>query len=445
MFSAQYRQKLTTPDQAVELIPRKSNIAFGMAVSQPPALLAAIADRARVRGFDELRVYYMHAEEPANNTILQYELMEVIKPHPGFLGAKERLLIKQGDADNGRKVIFYVPNSFSHLPRYFREDIELDACVVTVSPMDKSGYFTFGTNNDYTSTAARSAKKLIVEVNENMPRVFGDSLLHVTEVDAIVENTVPLVALNPREPLAEDKAIGEAIARLVPDGATIQMGVGGVPDAVCQYLLNHNDLGIHSELLSPGMVDLVKKGIVTGRRKSINRGKHVFTLAFGDKEMYEYLNDNPSMETYPVDYVNNPSIISKNDNVISVNALIEIDLYGQVNAENIHGRQFGGPGGQNDFVRGAYLSRGGKSILAFESTAKKGQLSKIVPKISGVVTDLRIDTQYVATEYGVINLKGLSSSERARQIISIAHPDFRDQLTEQAKQLHLFCSSSRGR
>ena len=339
--------------------------------------------------------------------------------------------------DGNRKVIFYVPNSFSHFPRYFREHIVLDSCVVTVSPMDKSGYFTFGTNNDYTSTAAKTAKKLIVEVNKNMPRVFGDALIHISQVTAIVENTVPLVALNPRPPLPEDKKIGEAIAKLIPDGATIQMGVGGVPDAVCQYLTKHNDLGIHSELLSPGMVELIKQGVVTGKRKKLNLGKHVFTLALGNKEMYEYMNDNPSMESYPVDYVNNPSIISQNDNVISVNSVIEVDLYGQVNAENIHERQFGGPGGQNDFVRGAYLSSGGKSILAFESTTKQGQISKIVPKITGVVTDLRVDTQYVATEYGIINLKGLSTNERARQLISIAHPNFRDELTESAKKLNL--------
>lgn len=438
MYTDQYKQKLTTPTKAIQCIARKCNIAFGMAVSQPPSLLKAIADRARARGFDELRVYYMHAEEPANNTILQYELMDVIKPHPGFLGGKERALIKQGDADGGRKVIFYVPNSFSHMPRYFRENIELDSCVVTVSPMDKAGYFTLGTNNDYTSTAARVAKNLIVEVNDKMPRVFGDSLIHISEVDAIVENSAPLVALNPRPPLPEDEIIGREIARLIPDGAAIQMGVGGVPDAVCKYLTQHNDLGIHSELLSPGMVALIKNGVVTGNRKKLNRGKHVFTLAFGDQAMYDYMNDHPAMESYPVDYVNNPSIISQNDNVVSVNALIEIDLYGQVNAENIHGRQFGGPGGQNDFVRGAYLSKGGKSILAFESTTKKGQISKIVPKLSGVVTDLRIDTQYVATEHGVVNLKGLSSQERARQLISIAHPAFRDELGEQAKKLSLF-------
>ena len=436
MYSPQYKSKLTTPEQAVKLIDKRCNIAFGMAVSQPPALLAAIAKRAQLKGFDELCVYYLHAEEPANNTILQYELMDIIKPHPGFLGSKERALIKQGDAD-GRKVIFYVPNSFSYLPRYFRENISLDTCIVTVSPMDKSGYFTLGTNNDYTSTAAKVAKKLIVEVNKNMPRVFGDSLIHISEVDAIVENTVPLIALNPRPPLPEDERIGEAIATLIPDGATIQMGVGGVPDAVCNYLVHHNDLGLHSELLSPGIVELIKQGIVTGQCKTLNKGKHVFTLAFGDKAMYDYMNDNPAMESYPVDYVNNPSIIAQNNNVVSVNSIIEIDLYGQVNAENIHERQFGGPGGQNDFVRGAYLSSGGKSILAFESTTKQGKISKIVPKLSGVVTDLRTDTQYIATEYGIINLKGLSSSERARQLISTAHPNFRDELTEAAKRLHL--------
>lgn len=437
MFDADYKKKLMSAEQAVQLIDRKGNIAFGMAVSQPPALLAAIATRAKAKGFDQLNVYYMHAEEPANNTILQYELMDIIKPHPGFLGSKERALMKQGDAEGNHKVIFYVPNSFSHMPRYFREHIPLDTCVVTVSPMDKFGYFTFGTNNDYTSTAAKLAKKLIVEVNKNMPRVFGNSLIHVSQVTAIVENDVPLIALNPRPPLPEDEKIGQAIAKLIPDGATIQMGVGGVPDAVCNYLTQHNDLGIHSELLSPGMVGLIKKGVVTGKQKKINREKHVFTLAFGNKEMYDYMNDNPSIESYPVDYVNNPSIIAKNDNVISVNAVIEIDLYGQVNAENIHERQFGGPGGQNDFVRGAYLSNGGKSILAFESTTKQGKISKIVPKVTGVVTDLRIDTQYVATEYGIVNLKGLSSSERARQLISIAHPDFRDPLTEAAKKMCL--------
>lgn len=432
-----YQSKLTDADQAVSLINDTAKIAMGMAVSQPPALLQAIADRARAGKFKDLRVYYMHAEKPANDTILQYDLMDIIKPYPAFLGYKERELIKQADEQGQGKVIYYVPSSFSQLPSFFRRYIELDACIVTVSPMHKSGYFTLGTNNDYTSVAARHAKKLIVEVNPNMPRVFGDSLIHISEVDAIVENKQTLINLMPKEPGETDKQIAHQVAELIPDGATIQMGVGGIPDAICYHLQKRNDLGIHSELLSPGVANLIKEGNATGRHKHINRFKHVFTVAFGDQSMYDFMHDNPSIESYPVDYVNDPSIIAQNDRVVSVNAIIEIDLYGQVNAEDIKGRQFGGPGGQNDFVRGATASKEGKSIIAFQSTAKNGQISKIVPQINGVVTDLRTDVEYVATEYGIINLKGLSTSERAKQLISIAHPDYRDYLTEQAKAMKL--------
>ncbi len=436
MYEEMYERKLTSPEKAIKLIEKKCNISFGMAVSQPPALIKALGDSVRAGHFDELFVYYMHAEAPANEHLLQYDLMNVIKPCPGFLGKQERALMQQGD-EEGEKVIFYVPNSFSHLPRYFREYIELDTMIATVSPMDKSGYFTFGTNNDYTSTAARCAKKLIVEVNENMPRVFGGSLLHISEVTAIVEHNAPLIALDPRPATDLDKIISKKVADLIPDGATIQMGVGGIPDTTCQFLKNKNDMGIHSELLSPGMAMLIKNGNINGSLKNINIKKHVFTVAFGDEAMYEFMNDNPSIESYPVDYVNNPSIISQNDNVISVNAIIEIDLFGQVNAEGIHGRQFGGPGGQNDFVRGAYLSKNGKSILAFPSTTKQGKISKIVPKLNEVVTDLRIDTQYVVTEHGTANLKGLTSTERALKLIELADPKFRDELREGAKNLHL--------
>ncbi len=378
----------------------------------------------------------MHAEEPANTTILDYELMDVIKPHPGFLGIKERELIKKGDID-GRKVVFYVPNSFSFMPRYFREYIDLDAFIVTVSPMDKAGYFSLGTNNDYSSVAARHCKHLLVEVNKNMPRVFGDSLIHISEVETIVEHTTPIIEMNPRPPKPEDKTIGEQVARLIPDGATIQMGVGGVPDAVCAFLMDRKDLGIHSELLSPGMVELIKQQVVTGRAKQMNRNKHVFTLAFGNKDMYDFMNENASMESYSVEYVNNPAIIAQNDNVISVNTIIEMDLYGQVNAEALGTRQFGRPGGQNDFVRGAYMSKRGKSVLAFESTAKQGMISKIVPKLKSIATNLRTDTHYVVTEHGMVNLRGLSSHERAEQLIALAHPNFREDLTLRAKELHL--------
>jgi itaconate CoA-transferase len=437
MFERDYQKKLISAENAAAMIAKKCNMSFGMAISQPPAIIEAIGKRAREGGFEELKVYYLHAEKPANEHLLQYGLMDVIKPCPGFLGKKERELAERAMKD-GRKVIFYVPNSFSHMPGYFRKQIDLDTFVTTVSPMDKAGYFSMGTNNDYSSTAARHCKKLIVEVNENMPRVFGDSMLHISEIDGIVENNQPLLEMPPRAPKPEDQEIGRLIAELIPDGATIQMGVGGVPDSVCSYIKDRKDLGIHSELLSPGMYELIKAGVVTGKHKNINRFKNVFTLAMGTKEMYDFMDDNPTMESYPVDYVNNPSVISQNDNVVSVNAIIEIDLFGQANAEQIGQRQFGGPGGQNDFVRGAFLSEGGKSILAFESTTKNNTISKIVPKLSGVVTDLRIDTQYICTEYGLVNLKGLTSSERAEKLIQLAHPNFRSELEAAAKDLYLF-------
>jgi itaconate CoA-transferase len=435
MYEKAYSKKLTTPQKAISKIPDSCKIAFGMAVSQPPALLKAVADRARAGKFERVDMYYMHAEEPANNTILDYDLMPIIKPHPGFIGKKERELVLMGERV-GKKLVDYLPNSFSQMPAYMCS-LDLDAFIVTVSPMDKYGFFSMGTNNDYGFAALRHCKRLIIEVNQNMPRVFGRSQIHIDQVAYIVENTIPLIEMKPRPPKPADKIIGEKIAKLIPDGATIQMGVGGVPDAVCSYLEERNDLGIHSELLSPGMVNLIKKGVVTGRKKNINVEAHVFTLAFGDKDMYDFMDDNPSIQSYPVDYVNSPSVIEKNDGVISVNGILEIDLYGQVNAEYMNGHQFGGPGGQNDFVRGARNSKGGKSILAFESTAKGGAISKIVPKLNSVATNLRIDTHYITTEYGVINLAGKTTSERAELLISVAHPDYRDELVQQAKKLHL--------
>ena len=317
--------------------------------------------------------------------------------------------------------------------------MEIDVCVTTVSPMDKSGFFSFGTVNDYTSTAARCSKTLIVEVNENMPRVFGDSLLHVTEVDAIVENHIPIIEIASSGVKAEDQLIGRAIAEMVPHGATLQLGFGGIPNTVAQYLRDHKDLGIHSELMCPGMVDLIKQGVITGRKKNLHPLKHVFTNAFGTKELYDFIHDNPSMESYPVSYTNDPAVIRENDNMVSINATIEVDLTGQCNSEYLQGAQYSGTGGQLDFVRGAYHSKGGKSIIAFRSTAKDGTVSKIVPRLGPgtVVTVPRMDTHFLVTEHGVVNLKGKSTRERAEAIIGLAHPRFRDDLQEEAVRLQL--------
>jgi itaconate CoA-transferase len=258
-------------------------------------------------------------------------------------------------------------------------------------------------------------------------------------VDAIVENHVPLLEMVPPEPEPEDEMIGKQITDLVPDGATIQLGVGGIPNSITRYLDGHKDLGIHTEVFGPGMVDLIEKGVVTGRRKTIHPRKSVFTVTQGVKRTYEFINDNPSMESYPVSYINEPSVIAQNDNMISINSIIEVDLLGQCNAEFLGGSQFSGTGGQLDFVRGAFNSRGGKSILAFYSTAKNGEISRVVPRFQTgtVVTTPRMDTHYLVTEYGVVNLKGKSTRERALNIISIAHPKFRDSLLREAEDMHL--------
>jgi itaconate CoA-transferase len=437
-IEAQYQSKLTTPDQAVASIPSGSRLSMGMAMAEPPALLKALADRAEAGKVENVRLYYYEATSIAGKTVLRYELKDRLIPYCMFVSAAERALIKRGMEDGGRKVINYVPNNFHQAPRLLIDDIGIDTFVHTVSPMDRHGYFSFGTGNDYSTKVARAAKRLIVEVNENMPRVNGAGAeLHVSEVDAIVKNNVPLLELPVRGPTAEDEVIGRTIASLVPDGACLQMGVGALPNLVCAELKARNDLGIHTEALNPGLVDLVRAGVVNNRRKTIDRGKTLFTFAMGQKEMYDFLNDNPAIASAPVDYVNDPRIIAQNDSVVSINATIQIDLTGACNSEHMLGHQYSASGGQLDFVRGAYASKGGKSIIAARSTAAKGKVSRIVPRLDGPVTTPRIDTHYIVTEFGVVNLKGLSSTERALKLIELAHPEFRDELTEAAKQLHL--------
>lgn len=432
MYEAEYRSKLTTPAAAVELIPGRGTLSMGMAISEPLALLTALEDRVKRGEIEELRVYYSHSVAAAAATILKYEYMNVIKPYPFFPTVIERMLFERGRQDN-KQVVFYMPGNFSAMPRTLAA-IGIDAFVMMVAPMDKAGFFSCGTNGDYTIPTARVAKKLIVEVNPKMPRVFGDCSVHVSEVDAIAENESPLFAVPPREVTLLDERIGERIAELVPDRATLQIGIGGVPNAVCKALANHKDLGIHTELMMPSLVALIQSGAVTNRFKNLNKHKNVFTLAAGDEAFYEFLNDNSSMELYPVDYVNDPYVIGQNDRVISISAFLEVGLDGEVNAEAVAGRQYSAPGGQLDFVRGAQLSKGGKSILTAYSTAAKGSISRIVPKIEGPTTDPRADTQYIVTEYGAADMTGKSTAQRAEALIAIAHPKFRDRLLDGARK-----------
>jgi itaconate CoA-transferase len=435
---ALYQSRLTTPSQAMASIPSGSRLSMGMAMAEPPALLGALADRAAAGAIEDLRVYYFEATKIAGETILRYELNDRILPYCMFISQTERALIKRGAEDGDRKVVNYVPNNFHQAPRLLIDEIGIDTFVCTVSPMDRHGYFSFGTGNDYSTKVARAAKRLIVEVNQNMPRVNGvGAELHVSEVAAIVENHVPLLELPSRGATPEDEAISRIIAELVPDGACLQMGVGALPNLVCAALKDRNELGIHTEALNQGLIDLLRAGVVTNGRKAIDRSKTVFTFAMGQKAMYDFLDDNPAIESRPVDYVNDPRIIAQNDNVVSINATIQIDLTGACNSEHMLGHQYSASGGQLDFVRGAYASRGGKSIIAARSTAAKGTISRIVARLDGPVTTPRIDTHYIVTEFGAVNLKGLSSTERAKALIALAHPEFHDELTEAARRLYL--------
>jgi len=425
--AGEYRAKLCTAAEAVAAIRSGADIALGMAVAEPPALLTALAARVEAGDLNELKPWYFHSLLHAGTTLLRYELLDRVHPHCMFLSPIERALIQRGEAE-GHVPIEFVPVAFSESSRLLSERISLDSFITTVSPMDRNGWFTFGTSNDYATTAARSAKRLIVEVNSNMPRVFGESLLHISEVDAIVENDVPLFQAAYPKSVAEDETIAATIAEMIDDGACIQMGIGTLPNAVCAKLEAHRDLGIHTELMTPALARLIECGAVTNRLKTTYRGRSVFTFAMGDRAFYDFLDDNPSMHSAPVQIVNDPRHIAKNDNVVSVNATLQVDLGGACNSEHMLGRQYSGSGGQLDFVRGSCASKGGKSIIACHSTAKDGTVSRIVPRLEGPVTTPRNDTHIVVTEYGWVDLKGKSLSERAEALIGIAHPHFRDEL-----------------
>ena len=302
--------------------------------------------------------------------------------------------------------------------------------------MDKHGYFSLGNNASYAQAMIDKAKRIYVEVNDKQPRAVCGAQLHISQVDAIVENSFPLPVLPPVTLDEVSVTIGNLIAEQIPDGACIQLGIGAIPDATGMALKSKHDLGIHTEMFTDSMVELIQCGAVNNSKKQIHRGKSVTTFAYGSQRIYDYIDDNPAIELLPVEYVNNPEVICKNDNMISINAALEVDLWGQVCAESVGTKHMSGSGGQIDYVRGACQSKGGKSFIAFTSTAKGGTISKIKPILTpgAVCTTSKNDVDYIVTEYGIAHLRGKSLGERARQLIAIAHPDFRDELRFEAKK-----------
>lgn len=427
-----YNAKLSTSEEIAGLIESNTICVSPIGAGEAWAIPAAVAKRAKENDLSGI-VHWSLLSIVNKDLWNDEELDGKFNNATLYCGTNEvRKAINEKRAD-------FMPSFYYQIPRSIDEFVKPDVFYAMVSPMDEHGYFSFGTSISNAITMKKAAKRIYLEVNPNMPRTHGNSFIHITEADALCHVNNILPELKSSDISKNEMIIGNYIAELVPNGAVIQLGIGGIPNAAAHALSDKSDLGIHSELFTESMVDLLEQGVVTNRRKNIHEGKSIATFALGTKKMYEYLNDNVGIEFYPVDYVNNPNVIGMNDNLISINSCIEVDLFGQVCAETLGTKHYSGVGGQVDFVRGACLSKGGKSIIAIESTAKKGTTSKIKPILTpgSVVTTSRNEVDYIVTEYGAARLKGKTIGERAKALISIAHPDFREMLKFEAKKMNL--------
>lgn len=425
-FEQLYKEKLSTPEQAAAIVKSGDHLCFPICAGEPTLFVQALAARKR-----ELEGVVVNQQHHLCPDYLTEDSVSHIRVNSWFTSGVSRKAVQNGWAD-------FVPNYFHEVPKLLDEYWPIDVAGTVVSPMDEHGYFTCSLSVAYTMLAVQKAQKVVVQVNPSAPRTYGNCHIHVSEVDCIIECDEPLIELNPPPISAVEEAIGNYIAELIDDGSTLQLGIGGIPNAVCNALLNKKDLGIHTEMITDGMVDLILSGAVNNSRKNTHRGKTIGTFALGTKRLYEFMNKNPMIEMHPVDYTNNPYNIGLNDKVVSINATVEVDLLGQCCSESVGHVQWSGTGGQADFVRGANISRGGKSFITTAATAKKGTISSIVPTLQpgAVVTTSKNDVDYVATEFGVAKLRGQTARQRALNLIEIAHPDFRDQLRNEARRMN---------
>lgn len=358
------------------------------------------------------------------------DIADHIRVNNLFISDHMRKAVNSGTSD-------FTPIFLSEIPSLFRDGLlPIDIAVIHVSPPDEHGYCSYGVEVGVTKSAAESAQMVIALINPHMPRTLGDSFIHVNQIDYCIHVDYELPQVNPHPASEIQDRIAEHIAALIPDGATLQTGIGGIPDAVLSRLTNHKNLGIHTELFSDGVMHMVEAGVVTCRAKSIHTGKVVAGFVIGTKALFDYVNDNPIIELHPTEYVNDPFIIAQNDKMVSINSALEVDLTGQVCADSIGTKFYSGVGGQVDFVRGACRSKGGMSIIALPSTAKDDTLSRIVPmlKPGAGVTTTRNDVRYIATEYGIATLFGKTIAQRVQELINVAHPKFREELAAAARE-----------
>jgi 4-hydroxybutyrate CoA-transferase len=426
---AEYRAKLKTASEAVSIIKSNDRVYYGGNAAIPQALVRALAARK-----DEVEnVQVSHVLLLGEDPLSAPDMAGSFRHNSLFVGPADRKAVNDGRAD-------YVPIFLYMIPRLFHQKvIPVDVAMVAVSPPDEHGFMSLGVETLASKAACINAKHVIAQVNEMMPRVLGDCFLHVNRVHSVVEETEPLPTLTPGPPTEVELAISRHILELIEPGMTVQMGIGGIPDAIFAAMDGNLDLGIHTEMLSDQAMLAIQRGVVTGYRKTLHQGKVVITFALGSDTLYQFLDNNPLIEAHPVDYVNDPFIISQNEKMIAINSAIEVDLTGQVCSDSIGPYIYSGFGGQVDFIRGAARSKGGKPVIALSATAKGGTLSRIVPFLkqgAGVVTS-RADVHYVVTEFGTAYLFGKNLRERAEALIGIAHPDHQAELEAAAKDRKL--------
>jgi acyl-CoA hydrolase len=404
-----------------------ADVIVPLANGEPVTVIDALEAGASADRFRGVRVHQMHAlhDRPYLHGTMRDRLLHVSY----FLSHVTRPAFYERGCE-------LVPNNFSEVPRLLRETTKCSLVAAAAAPMDRHGYFSLGTNADYAAPFIGRVP-FFLEVNERMPRTFGRNQVHVSQVAGWTEVDRPLVEVEPAVPSEVDHAIAGHVAERVPDRATVQVGIGSIPNALLEQLRDHRDLGVHTELLSDGLIDLVDRGVVTGTRKRLRTGKIVATFALGTRALYDFLDQNPAVEMLPVDYVNDPRIIGQEDCFVSINATTEVDLVGQCASETVAGRYWSSSGGQADFARGAMFSPHGRAFVVLPSTARDGSVSRIRGTLTtgSIVTTIKNTVDHVVTEFGVAEMRGRSISERARALIAIAHPRFREDLTTEARAL----------